>query len=220
MSSLQFDIAHLLAGSLVLASFMMLYQDRLYALLNVYALHASVLALSVAWQAYVQEAPHLYVTALIALVFKAIIIPVALHRIIRRLGIHREIENVIGIGLTMMAGIGLVALSMVVMLRVTPGADALAREDLAFALSVVLLGLLIMVTRRNAVSQVVGFMSLENGLVLAATGAKGMPLVVEISVAFSVLIAFIVIGIFLFRIRERFDSVDIAALDRFRGERR
>ena len=220
MSSLQFDIAHLLAGSLVLASFMMLYQDRLYALLNVYALHAGVLALSVAWQAYVQQAPHLYVTALIALVFKTIIIPVALHRIIKKLGIHREIENVIGVGLTMMAGIGLVALSMVVMLRVTPGADALAREDLAFALSVVLLGLLIMVTRRNAVSQVVGFMSLENGLVLAATGAKGMPLVVEISVAFSVLIAFIVIGIFLFRIRERFDSVDVQALDRFRGERR
>ncbi|MEZ2144390.1 MULTISPECIES: hydrogenase-4 component E [Bradyrhizobium] len=220
MSSLQFDIAHLLAGCLVLASFMMLYQDRLYALLNVYALHASVLALSVAWQAYVQQAPHLYVTALIALVFKAIIIPVALHRIIKRLGIHREIENVIGIGLTMMAGIGLVALSMVVMLRVTPSADALAREDLAFALSVVLLGLLIMVTRRNAVSQVVGFMSLENGLVLAATGAKGMPLVVEISVAFSVLIAFIVIGVFLFRIRERFDSVDVQELDRFRGERR
>jgi hydrogenase-4 component E len=220
MSSLQFDIAHLLAGSLVLASFMLLYQVRLSAMLNVYALHAAVLALSVAWQAYVQQAPHLYVTALMALLFKALAIPVALHRIIRRFGIHREIENVIGIGLTMMAGIGLVALSMVVMLRVTPGADALAREDLAFALSVVLLGLLIMVTRRNAVSQVVGFMSLENGLVLAAAGAKGMPLVVEISVAFSVLIAFIVIGIVLFRIRERFDSVDAEALDRFRGERR
>ena len=87
-------------------------------------------------------------------------------------------------------------------------------------LAVVLLGLLIMVTRRNAVGQVVGFMSLENGLVLAATGAKGMPLVVEISVAFSVLIAFIVIGIFLFRIRERFDTVDMQAMDRFRGEQR
>ena len=219
MYSLEFDIAHMLAGSLVLASFMLIYQDRLYALLNVYALHAFVLALSVAWQAFIQHAPHLYVTAAIALIFKAIIIPVALHRIIVRLGIHREIENVVGVGLTMIAGIGLVALSMVVMLRVTPEADPLAREDLAFALSVVLLGLLIMVTRRNAVSQVVGFMSLENGLVLAATGAKGMPLVVEISVAFSGLIAFIVIGIFLFRIRERFDSVDIGVLDRFRGER-
>jgi hydrogenase-4 component E len=220
MHGLEFDVAHALAGSLVLASFMMLYQDRLYALLNVYTLHAFVLALSVAWQAFIQHAPHLYVTATIALIFKAIVIPFTLHRIIVRLGIHREIETALSVGLTMIGGIGLVALSMVVMLRVTPGADALAREDLAFALSVVLLGLLVMVTRRNAVSQVVGFMSLENGLVLAATGAKGMPLVVEISVAFSVLIAFIVIGIFLFRIRERFDSVDIAALDRFRGERR
>jgi hydrogenase-4 component E len=219
MHGLEFDIAHLLAGSLVLVSFLMLYQDRLYALLNIYALHAAVLALSVAWQAFIQHAPHLYVTAAIALGFKAIIIPVALHRIIVRLGIHREIETVVGVGLTMLAGIGLVALSMVIMLRVTPGADPLAREDLAFALSVVLIGLLVMVTRRNAVSQVVGFMSLENGLVLAATGAKGMPLVVEISIAFSVLIAFIVIGIFLFRIRERFDTVDMRALDRFRGER-
>ena len=105
-------------------------------------------------------------------------------------------------------------------LAVTAAAGVLAREDLAFALSVVLLGLLMMITRRNAVSQVVGFMSLENGLVLAATGAKGMPLVVEISVAFSILIAFIVIGVFLFRIRERFDTVDVHALDTFRGDRR
>ena len=133
---------------------------------------------------------------------------------------HREIEKVVGVGVTMLAGMALVALAMVVMLRVTQEAGPLAREDLAFALSVVLLGLLMMVTRRNAVSQVVGFMSLENGLVLAATGAKGMPLVVEISIAFSILIAFIVIGIFLFRIRERFDTVDVQILSDFRGERR
>jgi hydrogenase-4 component E len=219
MHNLAFDVAHMLAGSLVLLSFMQLYQDRLYALLNIYALHALVLALAVAWQALIQNAPHLYVTALIALVFKAIIIPVVLHRMIVRLGIHREIEKVVGVGTAMLFGMGLVALSMVVMLRAAHEADPLAREDLAFALAVVLLGLLMMVTRRNVVSQVVGFMSLENGLVLAATGAKGMPLVVEISVAFSILIAFIVIGIFLFRIRERFDTVDVQALDRFRERR-
>ena len=218
-TGLEFDVAHLLAGSLVLVSFMLLYQDRLFGLLNVFALHALTLALSVAWQAFIQGAPHLYVTAAIALLFKAIFIPVALHRIVLRLGIHRTLETVVGIGVTMLAGIGLVALAMVVMLPATVDADPLAREDLAFALSVVLLGLLMMVTRRNAVSQVVGFMSMENGLILAATGAKGMPLVVEISVAFSILIAFIVIGIFLFRIRERFDTVDVQALDLFRGER-
>src|SRR6187399_2682326 len=107
MSSLAFDVAHMLAGGLVLASFMQLYQDRLYALLNIFALHALVLALSVAWQAYIQNAPHLYVTATIALVFKAIVIPVVLHRIILRLGIHREIEKVVGVATAMLAGIGL-----------------------------------------------------------------------------------------------------------------
>ena len=216
MDSLDFDVAHLFAGGLVLVSFMMLYQDRLYALLNIFALHSIVLAFSVGWQAYIQDAPQLYITTAIAIVFKGIIIPVALHRIIQRLGIHREIETVIGIGPTMILGIGFVALSLAVMLRVTAEADRLAREDVALALSVVMLGLLMMVTRRNAVSQVVGFMSTENGLILAATGAKGMPFVVEMSVAFSVLVAFVVIGIFLFRIRERFDTVDAQALDRFR----
>ncbi|HEX9326628.1 MAG TPA: hydrogenase-4 component E [Reyranella sp.] len=216
MNALDFDIAHLFAGGLVLVSFMMLYQDRLYALLNIFALQAIVLAFSVGWQAYIQDAPQLYITTAIALVFKGVIIPVALHRIIQRLGIHREIETVIGIGPTMVIGMGFVALSLAVMLRVTAEADRLAREDVALALSVVLLGLLMMVTRRNAVSQVVGFMSTENGLILAATGAKGMPFVVEMSVAFSVLVAFVVIGIFLFRIRERFDTVDAQALDRFR----
>jgi hydrogenase-4 component E len=220
MDALALEIAHMLAGGLVLASLMMLYQDRLSALINVYALHAVVLALAVAWQAHVQDEAHLYITAGIAILLKAIVIPVALHRIIRRLGIHREVETAVGIGLTMLAGIALVALSMAVMLQFTPGADPLAREDLAFALAVLLLGLLMMVTRRNAVSQVIGFMALENGLVLAATGAKGMPLVVEISVTFSIIIAFIVIGIFLFRIRERFDTVDVGALDAFRGDRR
>src|SRR5262245_55475652 len=221
MRGLAYDAARLLPGGFVLVSFMLLYQDRMFALLNVFALHAVVLSGSVAWQAYIQDARHLYVPALIALTLKAVIIPVALRHVVIKLGIHRTIETVVGVGPTLLAGIGLVALSMVVMLKATGASvDPLSREDLAFALSVVLLGLLMMVVRRNAVSQIVGFMSMENGLILAATGAKGMPLVVEISIAFSVLVAFIVIGVFLFRIRERFDSVDVQALDSFRGERR
>ena len=220
MHSLAFDIAHFLAGSMVVVSFLLLYQDRLYSLLNVFALHSLVLALAVGWQASTQNAHHLYVTATIALIFKAIVIPTVLHRIVRSLGIHRTLDVVGGVGRDMLAGAALVALAILVMLPVTAGADALAREDLAFALAVILWGLLLMVTRQNAISLVIGFMSLENGLILAATGARGMPLVVEISVAFSVLIALIVIGVFLFRIRERFDSVDMQAMDTFREERR
>ncbi|MGZ9116543.1 MAG: hydrogenase-4 component E [Methylocystis sp.] len=217
MELLTIDIAHVLAGALLLTSFMLLYQDRLSGLINIYTLHAVILSLSVAWQAFYQDAHHLYVTAGIAAIFKALIIPVSLRRIIKRLRIHRTVEVVGGVGITMLIGIFLVALSLVVMLPATASADPLAREDIAFALSIVLLGLLMMVTRRNAVSQIIGFMSLENGLILAAAGANGMPLVVEISVAFSVLIAFIVIGIFLFRIRV--DNVDLFELDRMRGGR-
>lgn len=217
--SLSFDVAHTLAGLLLLCSFLLLYQTRLTALLHALGAHAFILALSVAWQAHIQGAPHLYITAAIALGFKAFLIPWALHRIVVRMGLHREIETVGGIGLTMLAGMGLVALSLEVMLPITAHDDPVAREDVALALSVVLIGLLMMVTRRNAVSQVVGFMSLENGINLAATGARGMPLVVEISIAFSILIAMIVIGIFLFRIRERFDTIDVGALDLFRGGR-
>ena len=217
--SLAYDVAHLFAGGMVLVSFMLLYQDRMGALLNMFALHAAVLSMSVAWQAWVQDAPSLYITAMIALGLKAILIPTALRRIVRRLDIHREVEMVVGIGVTMLVGVGLVALSIVLMLEVTPEVDPLGRQDLAFALAVILLGMLMMVTRRNAVSQVIGFMSLENGLILAASGAKGMPFVVEISIAFSVLIAFFVIGLFLFRIRERFDTVDLSAMHESRGDR-
>ena len=218
MGPLTFDVAHLLAGSIVLLSFVLLYQDRLPALINIFAFQSLVLSASVAWQALAQNAPHLLITAAIAFGFKAVVIPIALHRLVRNLNIHRDIEAVGGIGPTMLVGMALVGLALALMLRATPAASAFAREDLAFALSVVLLGLLIMVTRRNAVGQVIGFMSMENGLVLGSTGAKGMPLVVESSVAFSILIAFIVIGIFLFRIRERFDTVDVTVLESFRGE--
>ena len=212
-------VAHFLAGSLVLLSFALLYQNRLPPLIKTFATQSLVLALAIAWQAQTQHAPHLLITAAIELCFKTALIPLALTFIIRNLKIHRTVEIVVGVGPTILIGMALVGLSMALMTRAGTVIGILARQDLVFALSVVLLGMLMMVTRRNAVSQVVGFMSIENGLVLAAAGAKGMPFVVETSVAFSVLIALIVIGIFLFRIRERFDSMDVAVIDQFRGER-
>src|SRR5262249_14641070 len=138
----------------------------LFAVFNAFSLQALLIAAAAAWQAHVQEAPHLYVTAAIALVFKAIVIPYALRRIVVQLGIHHTIETVIGVGTTMMAAVALVALSILLVLPVTSASGALTRESLAMALSVVLIGLLVMIARRNAVTQVVGFMSLENGLIL------------------------------------------------------
>ncbi|HEY8012338.1 MAG TPA: hydrogenase-4 component E, partial [Dongiaceae bacterium] len=217
--SLTYDVAHLLGTSVLVLSFALLFQRRILGVLNIFALQAAVLAAAAAWQAYTQDAPHLYITAAIALLFKAIAIPVALRRIAFRFRIHRTVETVLGIGPTMIAGVCLVGLSVVLVLPLTRQSVLMTRDDLALALSIVLIGLLMMITRRNALTQVVGFMSLENGLILAAIGVVGMPLVVEMSVAFSVMVAFIIFGIFFFHIRDRFDTLDLQSLETFRGER-
>ena len=214
-----YDVSHFLGGLMLVASFALIYQDRIIAVLRTFAVQAMILSLAVAWEAWIQDRPHLFITAALAIGLKGIVIPMALHRMIFRLGIHRDVEQVVGVGLTMLFGLGLVALSLVLTLKATAGAPSLAREGLALSLAIILLGLLMMITRRNAVTQIIGFMSIENGLILGATGARGMPLVVEISVAFSVLIALFVFAMFVFRIRERFDTVDVAALESVRGDR-
>jgi hydrogenase-4 component E len=220
MPSIHYDIAHLLGALVLLLSFALLYQRRLFALIQMFAIQSAALAAAAAWQGYIQGAPHLYITAVLALGMKAIIIPVALHKIIVRLNIKRTVDTALGVGPTMIAGVSLVTLSILLVLPVTADVTALTREDLALALSVVLLGLLTMITRRNAIGQVVGFMSLENGLILAAVGVEGMPLIVEMLVAFAVMVAFIIFGIFFFHIRERFDTLDLHNLETFRGEHR
>jgi len=213
-----YDVSHLLSGLMLVLSFALLYQDRIFAVLNIFALQAFLLSAAVAWMAWTQASPHLFITAALALGLKGIVIPVALHRMIVKLGIHRDVEQVVGVGKTLLLGLALTALSLMLVLKVTAEAQSFTREGLALALAIILLGLLMMITRRNAVTQIVGFMSLENGLILAATGARGMPLVVEVSVAFSVLIALFVFAVFVFRIRERFDGVDIEALEQVRGD--
>jgi hydrogenase-4 component E len=214
-----YDVSHFLAGLMLVASFALIYQDRVLAVLRTFAVQAVVLSLAVAWEAWVQDRPHLFITSALALGLKGIVIPVALQRMIVKLGIHRDVEQVVGAGMAMLLGLGLAALSLMLVLKATAAAPAFAREGLAIALAIILLGMLMMITRRNAVTQIIGFMSIENGLILGATGARGMPLVVEISVAFSVLIALFVFAVFIFRIRERFDTVDVVALERVRGDR-
>lgn len=215
-----YEISHLLAGAMLVTSFALLYQQRIAAVLNVFAVQSVTLALAVAWAAWSGNRPDLFITALIALTLKGIVIPVALHRTVERLGIHREVEKVVGVGVALIVGLALTGLAQALVVKVAAGTESHAREALAMALAIVLLGFLMMIVRRNAVTQIVGFMSMENGLILAATGARGMPLVVEVSVAFSVLIALFVFAVFVFRIRERFDTIDIEALDRVRGDRR
>ncbi len=213
-----YDVAHVLGGTMLLISFVLLYQRRIFALVNALALQGMVLALAAVWQGHVQGAPQLYITAIIALAAKGVLIPIYLRRLVLQLPPARRAEPASGIGASMIAGFLLVGLSILVVLPATAGARALAREDLAIALSVVLLGLLMMVTRRTALAQIAGLMTLENGLVLAAVGVAGMPLVVELSTAGLVLVIAVIAGVFARVLHERFDSLDASVLDPHRGE--
>ncbi len=217
---LGYDVSHLLGGGVLLLSFVLLYQRRIGAVINAFAMQGTLLGLAAAWQAHAQGVPGLYVTALLALAAKGVLIPLALHATVRRLDLHRTVETALGVGLSMTAGVALAGLSMLVVFPATEGVRALAREDVALALSVVLLGMLMMITRRNAISQVIGLLSLENGLILAAVGVAGMPLVVELSTAALVLMVAVVAAVFAFQIRERFDTLDTGSLEEHRGEAR
>jgi hydrogenase-4 component E len=144
----------------------------------------------------------------------------ALRRIVRRLDVHRSIETALGVFPSMVLGVLLVALAILVVLPTTVQSQALTRDDLALSLSVVLLGLLMMITRRTALTQVIGFLSLENGLILAAIAVPGLPMVLELSAAVLVMVAAFVFGVFFFRISARFDSLDVGHLDRVGEQRR
>lgn len=215
---LPYDVAHVLGGAMLLVSFVLLYQRRTAALVNALALQGVLLGAAAVWQGYVQGAPQLYVTGLIALAAKGVAIPLFLRRMVQSRMPDRAVEPAGSIGLSMLGGVLLVALSVLVVLPATTGAQALAREDLAIALSIVLLGLLTMLTRRSALGQVAGLMTLENGLVLGAVGVAGMPLVIEISTAGLVLVVIVIASFFARLLRERFDSLDTDMLHPHRGE--
>lgn len=201
------DLARLLGGGVLLLSFGLLAQRRAGMLIGLYACQAGTLAAAAAWQAWVQGAPELYVTAAVTLAAKTVAIPVALRRVAARLGLAREPESGLGIFGAMAAGVAVVALAALVAPPTTPQRAALFREDLALAMSVALLGVLVMVTRRSALAQVIGFLSMENGLTLAAVGVAGMPLVMALSVA-ALALALLAFVALVFRTRGHSDSRD------------
>jgi len=208
-----YPLAHLLGGLLLLCAFALLSQRRLAAMISLYQTEALILSAAAFWQGFVQHSPDLLLTGIITITIKAIALPIALRRITHRLNLIRAVEVSMPVGVSMVLGVALIGIAVMVVLPVTSHAVILTREDLALALSVVLLGLLVMAARRNALAQVIGFLSTENGLVLAAIGMPGMPFVAELSVALLVLMAFLVLGVFIFRVREHFETLDLTGIE-------
>ena len=204
-----------MAALIGLTSFLMLGQGRLLRLIFVFALQGLLLTLTTALAAYSLDNPHLYISAVLTLVLKVIFIPWMLRREVIQMNTHRDIEALHNKTLVMMGGASLMVFSYYVLHPIVQTTSPVMLNALAVSLSVVLLGMLLMISHRQAVAHVVGFMSIENGLFFAAIVAtKGMPMVVELGVAFDVLVAAVLFGIFFFHIRTSIDSLDVDLLNK------
>jgi hydrogenase-4 component E len=202
------------AALLLLLSFAMLAQRRIVNLVNLLALQGTVLLVATLLLAWRTRQPHLYVSAALTLALKVVFLPWLLHRLIRRLEVYWDSESLLNIPVTMLVGLAVVVFSFGLAQPISALASTATRNSIGIALAVVLLSFLTMITRRKAMSQVVGFLSMENGLFFGAMSATyGMPMIVELGVALDVLVAMLVLGVFFFQIREQFDSLDLHHLE-------
>jgi hydrogenase-4 component E len=209
------QVINLLAALLLLLSFGMLSQRRVLALVGLFAAQGALLTVSTLLTAQTTGQAHLYFSAGLTLVLKVVVLPLVLRRLVRRLDLAGRAEMLINPTTTLLAGIGLVIVAFQVALPLSEFAGTITRGTLGIATACVLLALLMMITRRNAVAQVIGFLSLENGLFFAATSVTyGMPMIVELGIALDVLVGTFVFGVFFFRIRETFDTLDTGRLEK------
>jgi len=219
MSQLLGQLINLLAAVQLLLVFAMISQRRVLSLINLYTLQGAALVAATAVVGHATGQPHLYLSAALTLALKVVLIPWMLHRVIDRLDVRWDVEMLINVPTTMLIGIVLVIFAFNVAAPISLLSTSIARGTLGIALACVLLSFLMMITRSKAVPQVIGFLSMENGLFFAATAATyGMPMVVELGIALDVLVGILILGVFMLQIREQFDSLDIRHLERLKED--
>jgi len=219
MATLSAQINSIFAALVLLTAFGMLVQRRMNGLIHLFAWQGLFLSVSTAMVGWFAGAHHLFISSVLTLALKVILLPYILHVLIRKLNLTKEVETIVNIPMTMLFGIVLVIFCYHLTAPVRELSTLMTRSTLAVALATVMLGLLMMITRRHAVTQIIGFLAMENGLFFAATSATyGMPLVVELGVALDILIAAFIFGIFFFHIRETFDSLNVEQMARLKEE--
>jgi hydrogenase-4 component E len=219
MSPLLAQLINLLGAILLMLAFAMISQRRVLSLVHLFTMQGAILVVATAVVGYATNQPHLFVSAALTLALKVVLIPIMLHRVIDRLEVRWDTEPLINIPTTMLIGILLVIFAFNLGLPIARFSSTIARGTLGIALACVLLSFMMMITRAKAIPQVVGFLSMENGLFFAATSATyGMPMVVELGIALDVLIGVLILGVFMFQIREQFDSLDIRHLERLKED--
>jgi hydrogenase-4 component E len=211
------QFVNLLATILLIIAFAMLSQRRVLSLIRLFAWQGLALAVSTAIVAHTTGQGHLWISAVVTLLLKVLVLPMVLHRLIDQLNVRWDVEPLINVTATMLVGIGLVIFAFTLATPISEMASTVTRSTLGIALASVLLSFLMMIVRRKAIPQVIGFLAMENGLFFAATSATyGMPLVVELGIALDVLVAMLILGVFFFQIREQFDSLDLQHLEKLK----
>jgi len=213
-----FNAMNVLNTLLLLSGFLLVGYKRLLPYVRIYRLQSALLAVLAVTMALQTGAVHLYVMGGVTLLVKGILIPWALEWLIQRLQIRREIETTVNVPLSLFAASGLVVLAQWV-------AQPLLAEDVAggfmtliVSLSLGLIGLFLMATRRKAITQIVGLLTMENGFFLTGIAMTfGMPMLVELGVLFDVFVGILILGVFVFRIRQTFDTLDVESLRELKG---
>ncbi|CDY79148.1 Hydrogenase-4 component E [Caballeronia glathei] len=213
------QIINFLAAILLLVSFAMLSQRRILSLIHLYTLQGLTLVSANVVLGFVTADTHLYISAMLTLVLKVGVIPWILYRLVQRLNVKADVESLLNIPATLLIGIVLVIVAFNVASPVSQLASSVARGTLGIALACVLLSFMMMITRAKAIPQVIGFLSMENGLFFAAAAAtNGMPMIVELGIGLDVLVGILILGVFMFQIREQFDSLDIHHLEKLKDD--
>jgi hydrogenase-4 component E len=203
----------LCSALLLLTCFAIVAQRRLSACVDLFALQSVFLAATATIVAFLTGIHHIYIAAALTVIVKAIVIPRILNKVIERLNVTRELVMNVNIPAGLLICGALVILAFFITQPIIPLGFLLTRDSLAISLAIILIGFFTMIARKKAVTQVVGFLVMENGLFLGATAAAyGMPLIVELGVFFDVLVAGLIVGIYTHRIQDAFDSVDTSKL--------
>jgi len=208
----------LMAALMLVVQLLMVVQRMLLANIRLFALQSLLLAGIASIIAYVHNATHVYVVAVLTIIGKVVFLPWLLDRQVRRIGITQEIEPLLSAPTSMLLCGGLTLLGYIVA-RPFTALERLGNNTLGIAMTLVLTGFFLMFNRRKAITQVLALLTVENGVMLAAVALTtyGMPLVVELGIFFDVVVAVMVLGILVYRIRESFDSMDTSKLNQLKG---
>ena len=212
------DFVILCAAGMLVSLYLMVGQKALVVAIRLYGVQSLLLGLVGAATGFADQRPHLYVTAALTIAMKALLIPWFLLRVIDKVGIRREIEPYVNVPASLLLCLGLTVVGYRVSLGMAGASQGVTHQIVGVALSMVLIGLFLMVTRRKAITQILALLTIENAVFLVALGAtSGMPLVVELGISFDVILAVLILGVLVNRIVDRFESMDTSRLSNLRG---